>query len=209
MELKKIVDRIFTILKLDRGLIILLPLFFMVSCNNPTFKISGELPDSKYDGEWVFLVPMEEHTVDDVDSVIIENSSFVFQGNIERVAVIRMPMKQRMQIQELLVVTEPGEINVKLDSVSSAAGTPQNDALQRWKNYRAESFTKLGLAREMEKTDPDNDLHEKIRNDLKAFNYKLLKETGDNTLGDFLYNTVKVAIPDEKRAELDSIFKIN
>ncbi len=47
--------------------------------------------------------------------------------------VLRLRHLLRIYIQELLVVTEPGTIHVKADSVGSVTGTPQNDALQKWK----------------------------------------------------------------------------
>lgn len=205
MELVKNSDNTFTYLKKNWALLALLFFVFATSCKQPAFEIKGELTDSHFDGEWIYLVPTEPHTVNDVDSVLIENSSFVFRGNIERVAVIRMPMKQRMQIQELLVVTEPGKIEVKLDSISYGGGTVQNDALQKWKINRAETFSKLASARESAQKDSTL----AIETEAKAFNYELLKKMGDNTLGNFLYSQVKVAVPDDKKAEIDLLFKTN
>lgn len=47
-----------------------------------------------------------------------------------------MDRKVRYGTQDLLIVTEPGEISVVIDSVSSGRGTPQNDALQAWKELK-------------------------------------------------------------------------
>lgn len=214
MELEGKRNRIFALIKKNWVLLGVLFLLFAMSCNKPTFEIKGELPNSKFDGEWIFLVPMEEHTVKDVDSVLIENSSFAFHGNIERVAIIRARIALRLRLQELLVVTEPGKIEVKLDSISSGGGTVQNDALERWKTYRAETYTTLVKAKESAKNDTTNTLEtdaiiEKIKNESKDFNYKILKEMGDNTLGNFLHNKVRVAIPEDKKEEIDSLFKTN
>lgn len=199
---------ILAFLKKNKELITSVLLLFMVSCNKPTFEIKGQLPDSKYDGEWVFLVPMEKHTVKDVDSVLIKNNSFVFKGNIERVAVIRMRMALRLRFQELLVVTEPGQINVQLDSISSAMGTPQNNALQKWKDYRQETSSKLMLERKERNIKPyETFCDDKIKRESYEFNYKLLKEMGNNTLGNFLYNTVRIKVSEANKSEIDSIFK--
>ena len=46
---------------------------------------------------------------------------------------ILMDYHYRMGLQPILVVGEPGEVKVVIDSVSSAGGTPQNDSLQQWK----------------------------------------------------------------------------
>lgn len=89
----------------------------------------------KYDGEWIYLVPME-NAPGRVDSVKITNASFSFSGQGEEMRVLRLRHLLRIYIQELLVVTEPGTIHVKADSVGSVTGTPQNDALQKWKEGR-------------------------------------------------------------------------
>ena len=41
--------------------------------------IEGTLPSVKYDGEWIYLVPME-NAPGRVDSVKITNASFSFSG---------------------------------------------------------------------------------------------------------------------------------
>ena len=79
----------------------------------------------KYDGEWIYLVPME-NAPGRVDSVKITNASFSFSGQGEEMRVLRLRHLLRIYIQELLVVTEPGTIHVKADSVGSVTGTPQN-----------------------------------------------------------------------------------
>lgn len=61
---------------------------------------------------------------------------FSFSGQGEEMRVLRLRHLLRVYIQELLVVTEPGTIHVKADSVGSVTGTPQNDALQKWKEGR-------------------------------------------------------------------------
>jgi hypothetical protein len=103
----------------------------------------------KYDGEWIYLVPME-NAPGRVDSVKITNASFSFSGQGEEMRVLRLRHLLRIYIQELLVVTEPGTIHVKADSVGSVTGTPQNDALQKWKEGRekkqeAYHFIRTGL----------------------------------------------------------------
>ena len=104
------------------------------SCENSrqNYVIEGTLPSVKYDGEWIYLVPME-NAPGRVDSVKITNASFSFSGQGEEMRVLRLRHLLRIYIQELLVVTEPGTIHVKADSVGSVTGTPQNDALQKWK----------------------------------------------------------------------------
>lgn len=132
-------------------------LFFCISCllwascenSRQNYVIEGTLPSVKYDGEWIYLVPME-NAPGRVDSVKITNASFSFSGQGEEMRVLRLRHLLRIYIQELLVVTEPGTIHVKADSVGSVTGTPQNDALQKWKEGRekmqeAYHFIRTGL----------------------------------------------------------------
>ena len=113
-------------------------LFFCISCllwascenSRQNYVIEGTLPSLKYDGEWIYLVPME-NAPGRVDSVKITNASFSFSGQGEEMRVLRLRHLLRIYIQELLVVTEPGTIHVKADSVGSVTGTPQNDALNK------------------------------------------------------------------------------
>ena len=53
----------------------------------------------------------------------------------------------RMGVQQLLVVGEPGTIQVVIDSVSHATGTPQNDSLEQWKAQTEIHNRQLGLMR--------------------------------------------------------------
>lgn len=51
-------------------------------------------------------------------------------------ARVPIDMRVRYGTQDLLVVTEPGVINVVIVTVSSGSGTPQNEALQTWKELK-------------------------------------------------------------------------
>ena len=94
--------------------------------------INGTFEDEKYDGEYVFLVPLDGVMPRVIDSVQVKEKSFVFTGKADsaQVKIIRMRHLLRLDIQELLVVVEPGDIWVRLDTVSAAGGTPQNEKLQ-------------------------------------------------------------------------------
>lgn len=104
------------------------------------YVIKGSTSQSRLDGERVFLVPYGTKAFEDsigVDSVVIKNGRFEFRGRKgEFLARITMDKRVRYGTQDLLVVTEPGEITVVIDSVSSGKGTPQNDALQVWKTLK-------------------------------------------------------------------------
>lgn len=101
------------------------------------YVIKGSTSQSRLDGERVFLVPYGTKAFEDsigVDSVVIKNGKFEFRGHKgEFLARVTMDRRVRYGTQDLLIITEPGEITVIIDSVSSGKGTPQNDLLQAWK----------------------------------------------------------------------------
>ena len=115
---------------------ILLPLLFLCSCRPGTennYTINGYLPSTELDGEYIYLVPFENASPETVDSALIADGQFRFSGNGEEIKILRMRPVLRLKSQEILLVTEPGVINVNIDSISWAGGTPQNDVLQLWK----------------------------------------------------------------------------
>lgn len=104
------------------------------------YVIKGSTSQSRLNGEKVYLVPYGSPAIQDslgVDSTVIKDGKFEFRGHKgEFLARVTIDIRIRYGTQDLLIVTEPGEISVVIDSVSSAAGTPQNEALQSWKDLK-------------------------------------------------------------------------
>lgn len=172
------------------------------------YRIEGTLPSVQYDGEWIYLVPME-NAPGRVDSVKIANASFAFSGQEEEMKVLRMRPPLRLKIQELLVVTEPGVIRVKADSIGAVTGTPQNDALQRWKEDKEKKqaaywFIRTGLK---EATGEDSlglvQMRDTLRMQEQERDFLLLKEQGINTLGKFMRNILRASLTEEQKKRLD------
>lgn len=126
----------------------LLTAALLCSCNKSGYHISGTVTDPSLEGAIVFLVPVTELVhlpeKDNLDSTFIKNGRFEFKGTKERLVDVRIEKFKRMNVQNLLLVTEPGEISVVLGPRSYSAGTPQNDSLQVWKDLTENRFT-LGL----------------------------------------------------------------
>lgn len=175
------------------------------------FLIEGQLPAEKFDSACLYLVPMQGPHPRPVDSVFIgTDGKFSFRGNVEQMAVLRLSWRQRFGIQDLLVVTEPGITHVTLDSVSSSYGTPQNEALQRWKEHREASSLALRQLYELRKQSGNNDqeYQEKMASYRTAegeYNYNFLKEMGRNTLTVFLNKMFTGNIDSLRRAELNEM----
>jgi hypothetical protein len=98
-----------------------------------TCTIKGSIPEA-WNGKKIFLVPMNGPQDSlHVDSVVIENGQFEFTKDTCQLEVIRVDYHFRQGAQDLLIVTEPGTLQVNIGANSTAFGTPQNDSLQAWK----------------------------------------------------------------------------
>ena len=124
----------------------------------------------------------------------------------------------RAGVQTLLVVGESGDIQVKIDSISSAGGAPQNDSLQVWKeiteqfNHDYATYNRtVGMLREkghmedaakIEQQGREFHLSYKRRSRQMAANMK------GTTLGDFLEGlfplTYKRQMPDGSIVTMDA-----
>lgn len=114
----------------------------VLSCSEQQdeYIVKGSTTQSRLNGEKVFLVPYGSPVIEDiigVDSTVIDNGKFEFHGRKgEFIARITIDKRVRYGTQDLLIITEPGEITVVIDSVSSAGGTPQNSVFQIWKDLK-------------------------------------------------------------------------
>jgi len=112
----------------------------VISCNTrDQYRIHGRVTSNDLEGIQVFLVPMGHEEPENVDSVVIRNHEFFFKGDKHWMCTIRLDRYHRDKGQNLLVVTEPGDIYVTIGPDSSGGGTPQNDSLQVWKDLTQES----------------------------------------------------------------------
>ncbi|MBR5862386.1 MAG: DUF4369 domain-containing protein [Bacteroidales bacterium] len=111
----------------------------LTSCSqNKEYVIHGTVADPNLEGAKIYLVPLENATVETIDSVYVENQAFEFRGTEEKIADLRIERRRRLGMQNLLVITEPGEIYVTIGRVSNGGGTAQNDSLQVWKELTKE-----------------------------------------------------------------------
>ncbi|SFO45688.1 DUF4369 domain-containing protein [Prevotella sp. tf2-5] len=97
-------------------------------------QIHGTVVGEQYEGKRIFLVPFSgPATAETVDSIEIKDGKFEFTPDSMQMYKILLDYHYRFGTQPLIVVAEPGEIKVTIDTISSAVGTPQNDSLQVWK----------------------------------------------------------------------------
>ncbi|MDO4195328.1 MAG: DUF4369 domain-containing protein [Prevotellaceae bacterium] len=171
---------------------------FLASCSQSSkeCRIHGVMQDKSRDGKTIYLVPMENATKDNVDSTIIKDGKFEFVTQKNIMAIVRVELKCRYGLQDLLVVTEPGDLNVKIGAESSAEGTHQNDILQEWKQRTEEHTKEYIQARNSIKSillTGDSTLAEKVKSQAdsanvayKNYSRELADKIGSGPLYDFL-----------------------
>jgi hypothetical protein len=188
----------------------------MFSCtNNHSFTIEGKLPSKKYDGQWMYLVPMTGANQKTIDSVKVKDGTFEFKGDSEKIYILRMKPILRLELQELLVITEKGIIKARIDKNSTSGGTPQNEALQQWKDQQMKTIKLYQLAHHAivtAKCNKQDSLKwinklDSMKAEGMRYNINLLKRQKNNTLGQFLYNQISFIMSPKDKTELEPIFK--
>lgn len=147
-----------------------------------TMTIEGSI-DRRYDGQTIFLVPQPYPTLETVDSTKVRKGRFRFTADASTVRMCDVTISNKARapfVQRLLVAVEPGTLNVRLDTVSSACGTPLNAFLQSWKEA-------LQRGEDVESATMDI-----IRNN-------------PNPLGGYLYYMHDRAMSESQKRELDSL----
>mgnify|MGYP000601007766 CR=1 FL=1 len=171
------------------GVFTLLCLFACQS-NDSKYIIKGTLPTAQQDGEWIYLAPMENASIENIDSTRIENARFTFQGTGEEMKVLRMRIRLRLKFQELLVVTEPCVTSVRIDRKQKTDG-------ESYALWTALKTCSPGDSIRIKQT------WDSLRVETQAFNYAFMKEHINQTVGKFLYKMIKTSLTEEQRKELD------
>lgn len=106
--------------------------------NSNECRIEGVVNGEQYEGKRIFIVPMYgPKTAEYVDSMEIKDGKFFFTKDFSKDTMqmykILLDYHYRFGVQPLIIVGEPGTINITIDTISHAFGTPQNDSLEKWK----------------------------------------------------------------------------
>lgn len=181
---------------------LLLPLLILssllMSCNHQAdeYRIHGTVCNDSLEGVRIFLVPLHDESAAVVDSIEIHDRRFEFKGHNHWMAAVRIHRAYCLSYQDLLVVTEPGDINVVIDTISYGGGTPQNDSLQMWKERTMEyNRASYWLYRAGHEATANNDTlyanfyhHQldSVRQDYADYTHRLAANLGEGILHDFL-----------------------
>lgn len=152
---------------------------------------------NQYNDKRIFLVPLfGPKTAEYVDSIEVRNGRFEFTKDTMMMATILMDYHYRMGLQPLLVVVEPGEVKVSIDSISHAVGTPQNDSLEKWKQATEQHNRALAALRRTGQKAQADSLHLVY----KRYTRRLASNLESGLLRDFLCElyplTYKKQLPD-------------
>jgi len=186
-------------------------LFSCQQANDGKCHIIGSVNGEQYEGKRIFLVPFSgPATAETVDSMEITNGKFHFEPDSVQMYKILLDYHYRIGLQPLIVVGEPGNITVTIDSVSHATGTPQNDSLEQWKVQTEIHNRQYGLMRKnvadlTKRGDTLQANYIKQRADsfhlvYKNYTRQMAKNLEGSVLGDFLKDmfplTYKRQMPD-------------
>lgn len=167
----------------------------MIGCKNTaakeTCRIHGTMESSRWDGKKIFLVPMFGlQDAAHVDSVVIKDGKFEFTADTMEMKVIRVDYRYRDGVQDLLVVSEPGDVNVVIGANSISGGTPQNDSLQVWKDRMLKFNMEYGQLRMQAHQSGSDDIFmtkgKEIQKQLREYNIAFTRRMTPGVFKDFL-----------------------
>jgi hypothetical protein len=187
-------------------------LLYLLSCQNEKrFSIAGCLPGGIYNGESIYLVPIENVSKERVDSSVVDNGFFRFEGEAihPEIYVIRARPLLRLNLEELLVVKEPGNLTVQLDKSSSVHGTALNDSLQIWKERKMRyDFVNAELIKRFRESKDDTEKQAlKAKQDSlhvlsNQFHFNFVLRNEDNIVGQFVQKIMDGSFTDEQKQAL-------
>lgn len=158
-----------------------------------TCRICGSVELERLEGVQIFLVPFSgPQDTAHVDSIPIRDLKFEFVTDTPMVAMLRLDYRHRMGVQELLVITEPGEVSVTIGPLSTCTGTPQNDSLQVWKRLTEKLNADWRPLNAMLRSCPADSAAtirariDSLRADYRARSRQLCLNMGSGLLHDFL-----------------------
>ncbi len=197
-------------LKVTYLFVLLIVLFGCTDENN--FRIEGKVPENSYDGEWIYLVPLVNAPVERVDSTIITNGTFQFEGFVEtpEVYIIRTRPLFRLSLQELLVVKEPGSIHTYMAKNSITGGTALNDSLHQWKQEKQLFDEKIRLIQQSIQNSDNADSIKMSRqlDSLKIsktnYHYNFALNNKNNVVGELVIRLMRNSFSDEQKRNLDT-----
>lgn len=157
-----------------------------------------------------YLVPQPFPKAEQVNSTVIRNGRFEFKVDASQVRVcdITISRKSKVPFQRLLVVVEPGELEVEIGEVSDSRGTPLNEELSEWKRVMSEAGNRADELRAEIAVQSDEAVVDSLRAEMQrgyqAAGQRTIEiiERNLNPLGGFLYMVNERTFDSELRQHL-------
>lgn len=187
-------------------------LLFMAGCqDNDQFSIQGHLADKTYDGEFIYLVPLENAVKERVDSAIIQDGKFRMEGaaTTAEIYIIRAKPLLRFTLQELLVVKEPGELTVGIGANSLVGGTALNDSLQSWKekklmyDYRHEELKQMFKVADPAQQATIKHTADSTHLRMLEYHFRFVRNNKENVVGKFVHKMMGSSFSPEQNRSLN------
>jgi len=194
-----------------RNLVVILLLLFFSCRSGDNFYLSGSMPDQTYNGEIIYIVPIDKPIKGYVDSMIVSNGTISFKGMAtkQEICVIRAKPVLRYNLEELLIIREPGNLTLTLDKSSSVHGTALNDSLQIWKERKMRyDFVNAELIKRFhDSKDKTEMLALKAKQDSlhmlsNQFHFNFVLRNKDNIVGQFVQKIMAGSFTDEQKQAL-------
>lgn len=197
--------------RITRHILSAIALLTLAGCGGqtalPRYEVEVTAPQA-LEGEWLYLAPIDASS-QGIDSARVADGKALFSGDEpEAMRVLRTRINLRLDYQELLLVTETGRTYVALDSLSYSRGTPQNEALNRWKLRREQSNQTLRTLHEQLVVQPnDTSLRKAYADEMAAMHRYTLDFASryrDFTVGQFLYQQIRSSLSETERAAYEN-----
>lgn len=187
-------------------------LLILTGCHSGNnFLLRGQLPDNTYDGEVIYLVPLENAVKERVDSARIKDGTFAFEGiaTVPEIYIIRAKPVLRFNLEELLVVRESGTLLADIGKSSSVTGTALNDSLQRWKEKKmmfdiknAELIKQFRTAEEPLKPEIEQRA-DSLQVDRINFHFNFVRNNRENIVGQLVQKIMAGSFTEEQMQQLN------
>ncbi|MBK5720397.1 AhpC/TSA family protein [Dysgonomonas sp. Marseille-P4677] len=192
----------------------------VTSCvEKEAFTIKGTLPNTEYDGKQVYLKVLGENWKDliAIDTVTVTNGSFEFKGLAKGGSIIHfieLAEPTDKVKRPVLLVVEPGQIEVSMDSISTVKGTASNDSYQAFNDKlgaidsemkalykKAQEDTTKTLRAELEKQFEEKDAQK------AAANFDFVKANAQNQLGAYFFSSRSYMFSLDQMKEISALIK--
>lgn len=186
------------------------------------FTIKGTLPNGEYDGQQVFLQTMDStwnmRNMVTIDTANVVDGKFVFKGLAKEGPMVHyLVLDQAPEFlrRPVMMILEPGTIDVKMDTVTTVKGTKSNDAFQAYQS-KGEAYSKemRALYEQIQKNPDDAELKKNFEKkaeegmkELPQELYNFIKPNMGNQVGAYLFLMNPYGLSLEQKNELFGLLK--